>query len=141
VIADIEDWPRVLATIRDAQGTIFLGEALRSGHCWQRSDGKGLLASKFRARQRISTLHGRPVHPDAQEAFDSLSQPRIDALGAAVHTGIALEDAIDLRARFITFRVFADQQFGHVYPQFGYFTQHVSIVRLNCSRLVPKYGF
>jgi hypothetical protein len=94
VIADTEDWPRVLATIRDAQGTIFLGEALRSGHCWQRSDGKGLLASKFRARQRISTLHGRSVYLNAQEAFDSLIQPRIDALRAAVHTGTTVEDAI-----------------------------------------------
>jgi len=52
---------------------------------------------KFRARQRISTLHGRPVHLDAQEAFDSLTQPRIDALRAAVHTGTAVEDAIALR--------------------------------------------
>lgn len=97
VIADIEDWPRVLRAIRDAEGTIVFGEALRSGNRWQRSDGKGELKSKFRSRQRKSTLHGRPVHPDGQEAFDRLTQPRIDALRAVVHTGTAVENTIALR--------------------------------------------
>ena len=87
--------PKVLRAIRDAEGTIVLGEALRNR--WQISDCKGELKSKFRSRQRKSTLHGRPVHPDGQEAFDWLTQPRIDALRAVVHTGTAVENTIALR--------------------------------------------
>ena len=97
VIADIEDWPRVLQVIVDAQTCVVHGEAVRSGHRYQRLDGKGAMKSKLENRGRVSTLHVRPVHPDAMEAFRSLTESRKEALEAVVQVASTVENYLNIQ--------------------------------------------
>ena len=97
VIADIEDWPRVLQVFVDAEGCVVHGEAVRSGHRYQRLDGKGAIKSKLENRGRGSTLHGRPVHPDAMEAFRSLTESRKEALEAVVQVASTVENYLNIQ--------------------------------------------
>ena len=74
IIADIEDWPRVLGVIIASKGCVVHGEAVSSGHRYQRLDGKGPMASHMKSHDRIALLYGRPVHSDSQAAFESLTE-------------------------------------------------------------------
>jgi len=97
VIADIEDWPRVLQVIVDAKGCVVHGEAVRSGHRYQRKDGAGLMKSKLKSHGRVATFHGRPVHPDALEAFRSLTDSKKEAVEAVVQVASTLEDYLTIQ--------------------------------------------
>ena len=96
VIADIEDWPRVLQVIVEAEGCVVHGEAVRSGHRYQGLDGKGVMKSKLQNRGRVDKLHGRPVHPDAIEAFRSLTASRKEALEAVVQVASTVENYLNV---------------------------------------------
>ena len=74
IIADIEDWPRVLGVIIASKGCVVHGEAVRSSHRYQRLDGKGPMASQMKSHDRIALFSGWPVHSDAQAAFESLTE-------------------------------------------------------------------
>ena len=97
VIADIEDWPRVLQVIVDAEGCVVHGEAVRSGHRYQRLDGKGLMKSKLKSHGRVALFHGRPVHPDAMQAFLSLTDSKKEALGAVIQVTSTVENYLNVQ--------------------------------------------
>ena len=61
----------MLQVIVNAEGCVVHGEAVRSGHRYQRFDGKGLMKSKLKSHGRVTQLHGRPVHPDVMDGFFS----------------------------------------------------------------------
>ena len=42
------------------------------GHRAERHDGKGKLNSRLRNNQRKDSQYERPIHPDAQAAYDAL---------------------------------------------------------------------
>jgi hypothetical protein len=72
IVQDILDLPRVLEKIVETNGCVVHGEALRNGHRARRLDGKGILKSPLRARNRKEALVGLPVHPDAKVAYDNI---------------------------------------------------------------------
>ena len=70
IVQDIVDLPRVLEKNVEANDCVVHGEALRNGHRTRRLDGKGILKTPLRSRNRKETLVGRPVYPDAKVAYD-----------------------------------------------------------------------
>lgn len=69
VVQDIMDWRRVIDLGIGYNGCIIPGEGFRRGHRSPRSDKKGLCESKYRNRQRVETLEGMTVHPDALDEY------------------------------------------------------------------------
>jgi hypothetical protein len=68
IVEDIMAFPRGLNKIIENKGCVVEDEFLRSGRRYLRSDEKSMCKNKPRARQRISTLKSRPVHPDCVDA-------------------------------------------------------------------------
>jgi hypothetical protein len=67
-LQDVSEFPRVLKIIRNHQGTVVSDLFLRSGRRELRSDEKGLLSGKKRARSRKGTLQMPVLHPDCNAA-------------------------------------------------------------------------
>jgi hypothetical protein len=83
IVEDITGFPRVLRKIIEAKGSVVSDEFLRHGRRERRSDGKGDLKRKQRARDRKATLKAAPLHPDCQEAYDSfLSKAKYDVVAS-----------------------------------------------------------
>ena len=70
---DVLALPSVLERIIAAKGCVVQDQFLRSGRRARRADDKGDCKNKPVSKQRISTLHARPLHPDCQEAFRMLT--------------------------------------------------------------------
>ena len=73
------------------------GEALRNGHRARRLDGKGILKTPLRSRNRKETLVDRPVYPDAKVAYDIILgvQENLDNLNIVLDTIEEVENLID----------------------------------------------
>ena len=73
------------------------GEALRNGHRARQLDGKGILKTPLRSRNRKETLVGRPVYPDAKVAYDIILgvQENLDNLNIVLDTIEEVENLID----------------------------------------------
>ena len=73
IIEDIMAWHRVIKKIIEYKGIVVPDEALRHGRRYEKLDGGGYLQHKPIKRQRKDTLAGMapPIHPDAQEGWDS----------------------------------------------------------------------
>ena len=61
-----------LKNIIKNQDCAISGDNLRSGHRAERHDGKGKLSSRLRKNQRKDSQNERPLHPDAQDAYNAL---------------------------------------------------------------------
>jgi hypothetical protein len=97
IVADIVDWPRVLGVIVVAKGCVVHGEAVRSGHRYQRLDGKGPMKSHMKSHGRVATFRGRPVHADAMMAFNALTQTQEQALITVIETASTVEEYLSLQ--------------------------------------------
>ena len=54
------------------------------------------MKSKLQNRGRVDKLHCRPVHPDAIEAFRSLTASRKEALEAVVQVASTVENYLNV---------------------------------------------
>ena len=72
IVQDIQGLTGVLHKIIENQGCVISGDNLRSGHRAERHDGKGQLSSRLRKNQRKDSQNERPLHPDAQDAYNDL---------------------------------------------------------------------
>ena len=72
IVEDIQGLVGVLEQIIENQGRVIPGDDLRKGHRAERHDGKGKLNSRLRNNQRKDSQYERPIHPDAQAAYDAL---------------------------------------------------------------------
>ena len=72
IVEDILGFPDVLDKIIAHNGTVLHADDLRRGRRYERHDHAGELKGKPRGRQRVNTMTGRPVHPDAMGAYNRL---------------------------------------------------------------------
>ena len=72
IVEDIQGLVGVSEQIIENQGRVIPGDDLRKGHRAERHDGKGKLNSHLRNNQRKDSQYERPIHPDAQAAYDAL---------------------------------------------------------------------
>lgn len=85
IVQDIQKFPYILDKIIEAEGCVVPDEFLRTGRRgddlnWEKRKGGGICKMKPRLRQRKDTNMSviRPIHPDCQAAFDSLSAVAIN---------------------------------------------------------------
>jgi hypothetical protein len=74
IVADITDFPFVLAKIIEHKGCVVPEDRLRHGHRLLAHNGGRVLSTKFKNRQRKETMTMGVVHPDAKEALQILLQ-------------------------------------------------------------------
>jgi hypothetical protein len=75
IVQDISKFEFVVDKIIEAEGCVVHDEFLRTGRRgdeWKRAKGGGDCKNKPQAFQRIATLQGRPIHPDAEVAWRML---------------------------------------------------------------------
>ena len=80
IITDIQGLPRVLEKIILAKGCVVGDEFLRRGRRERRADEKGVLTSRLRGRQRVSTNTDLVLHDDCAPALAALDAASRDAL-------------------------------------------------------------
>ena len=76
IVKDIKKFPFVIDKIIEAEGCVVPDLFFRTGRRAAKLKGEGFCKNTPISRQRKSTIQYviRPIHPDCQEAFDSLSR-------------------------------------------------------------------
>ena len=88
IVEDIQAFPRVLEKIIQRRGCVVPDEDLRTGRrCTALYRDDKELKKKPRASQRTHTQTRPPLHPDCQEAYDSLLQSARAAAPTATEPG------------------------------------------------------
>ena len=93
IVEDILKFDFVLEKIVEHNGCVVHDLFLRTGRRgdeWQRIDGKGVLKNKPQKKQRKETIVTRPVHPDAQDAYNSLTALNLNAINDFVENNLDL---------------------------------------------------